>query len=59
MNAQDNNYTLLSKHLTVLQLNVSGSSVPTLDINSRHISQLFSKQKASDTTKGDLQRQEM
>ena len=59
MDAQDGDYTLSSKHLTTLQLNVPGSSVPTLDVNSHHTSQLFSKRKASDTTEGDLQRQGM
>ena len=59
MDTQDGDYTLLSEHLTALQLNVPGSSVPTSDIDSRHTSQSFSKRKASDMTEGDLQRQGM
>ena len=59
MDAQDGDYTPPSEHLTALQLNVPGSSVPTSDIDSRHTSQSFSKRKASDMTEGDLQRQGM
>ena len=59
MDAQDGDYTPPSEHLTALQLNVSGSSVPTSDVDSRHTSQSSSKRKASDTTEGDLQRQGM
>ena len=43
MDAQDGDYTPSSEHLTVLQLNVPGSSVPTSDVDSRHTSQLSSK----------------
>ena len=59
MDAQDGDYTPPSEHLTALQLDVPGSSVPTSDIDSHYTSQSFSKRKASDTTEGDLQRQGM
>ena len=59
VDAQDGDYTPPSEHLTALQLDVPGSSVPTSDINSRYTSQLFSKWKASDMMEGDLQRQGM
>ena len=59
VDAQDGDYTPPSEHLTALQLDVPGSSVPTSDVDSRHTSQLSSKRKASDTMKGDLQRQGM
>ena len=59
VDAQDGDYTPPSEHLTALQLDVPGSSVPTSDVDSRHTSQSSSKRKASDTTEGDLQRQGM
>ena len=38
VDAQDGDYTPPSEHLTALQLNVPGSSVPTSDIDSHHTS---------------------